>query len=310
MPKNIALETKNIVKYYKGGYQAVKGIDLTVYEGDFFALLGPNGAGKSTLLGMVSSLVRISSGDSYLFGNSITQYPREAKKLLGFMPQEVNLSIFETPLQILLTHAGYHGISRNRTLNQVNYLLRVMELYDERNYQVRFLSGGMKRRLMVARALVHKPKVLILDEPTAGVDVELRTAMWNKIKSLNDEGLTIILTTHYLEEAERLCNRLALINKGELYINTTMSDMFNNSSNETYIVDLKESYFNMDFLESLSTFKFSKVSDRSVCVDISGSESLNQLFNLFLSHSIEVVSIRKDFTKLERIFMKIASSNK
>ena len=308
MSSNIALEIKNITKIYKNKHLAVNNISFKVMQGDFFALLGPNGAGKSTLLGMISSLVTISSGDAYIFGNSITDDSQLAKSFLGFMPQEVNLSIFETPLQILLTQAGYYGLSRADSYDYIIELMRSLELYSKRNKQVCFLSGGMKRRLMVARALVHKPKLLILDEPTAGVDVELRAALWSNIKALNNQGLTIILTTHYLEEAERMCNKIALINNGKLCISRKMSTFLKKVSQEVYIIDLYEHTENLFFLLQPLDIEVNIITSTEIRATITSNQTLNSLFQVLLNANLSIAGVRKDLTKLERLFMDIASN--
>jgi ABC-2 type transport system ATP-binding protein len=308
MSSNIALEIRGISKTYKNKHLAVNNISFKVMKGDFFALLGPNGAGKSTLLGMISSLVTISSGDAYIFDSSITKSSQVAKSFLGFMPQEVNLSIFETPLQILLTQAGYYGISRAESYNYIIGLMHSMDLYSKRDKQVRFLSGGMKRRLMVARALVHKPKLLILDEPTAGVDVELRAALWSTIKELNNQGLTIILTTHYLEEAERMCNKIALINNGKLCISTKMSAFLKKVSKEVYIIDLYDHSEDLLSVFKNLDFEINIINSTSIKVTITVDKTLNNLFKFLLNANLEIIGVRKDLTKLERLFMDVASN--
>ncbi len=300
----IALELGDVNKVYKGGLHAVKDISFSVYKGDFFALLGPNGAGKSTTLGMISSLVNKTSGVIKICGFDINKEPSKARKSLGVMPQEINLNIFETPLQILVNQAGFFGISRTKALPYAKELLADMALSDKENTQVRFLSGGMKRRVMVARALVHKPKVLILDEPTAGVDVELRQSLWAIMQKLNKKGLTIILTTHYLEEAESMCNRIAMIHKGEVHTSTDMKSFLRTVDKETFVFDLKnplkEHALHCDF------GKVSIVDDITLEIEVNKSITLNQIFEMLNAEGIDVISVRTKTNKLEKLFIDIA----
>ena len=235
-----ALEIEQLRKTYSGGLEALKGISLNVTEGDFYALLGPNGAGKSTTIGVISSLVNKTSGKVKVFGYDIDQSLELAKQHLGLVPQEFNFNPYETVEQILLQQAGYYGVPRALAKQRAQKYLTQLELWDKRNERARHLSGGMKRRLMIARALIHEPKLLILDEPTAGVDIELRRSMWEFLKKINQQGITIILTTHYLEEAEMLCRNIGIINKGELIENTTMKDLLSKLDVETFILDLEE----------------------------------------------------------------------
>ena len=299
-----ALEIKNLVKTYKGGYTAVSDISFDVNKGDFFALLGPNGAGKSTILGMVSSLVNKTSGQIKIFGHDIETDYSNAKKSLGVMSQEINLNIFETPIDILVTQAGFFGISKKEAKPYAEELLKKVELYDKKDTQVRFLSGGMKRRLMVIRALIHKPKLLILDEPTAGVDVELRNSLWEMISQFHKEGLTVILTTHYLEEAESMCNRIVLIHKGKLHVNTDMKSFLKSADKHTYIFDLKEDC-NQDIVLSSGTARL--VDQHTLEVEVSGGVVLNEIFlELTSKYGLEVLDLRSKAAKLEQLFIDVA----
>lgn len=299
-----ALETINIVKTYKGGYTAVSDISFDVNKGDFFALLGPNGAGKSTTLGMVSSLVNKTSGQIKIFGHDIETDYADAKKSLGVMSQEINLNIFETPIDILVTQAGFFGISKKEAKPYAEELLKKVELFDKKDTQVRFLSGGMKRRLMVIRALIHKPKLLILDEPTAGVDVELRNSLWEMILQFHKEGLTIILTTHYLEEAESMCNRIALIHKGKLHVNTDMKSFLKSADKHTYVFSLKNDC-DQEIELSLGTTKL--VDAHTLEIEVGGGVVLNEVFSELTSkYGLEVLDVRSKAAKLEQLFIDVA----
>jgi ABC-2 type transport system ATP-binding protein len=233
-----ALEITGLEKVYKGGFRALKGIDLTVDEGDFFALLGPNGAGKSTTIGIITSLVNKTAGCVKIFGYDIDQHLEKAKSFIGLVPQEFNFNQFESLVNILVNQAGYYGVERKEAKQRAEKYLKQLELWDKRNNAARMLSGGMKRRLMIARALMHEPKILILDEPTAGVDIEVRRSMWTFLQALNKQGITIILTTHYLEEAEMLCRNIAIINHGEIVENTDMKSLLAQLDIETFVFDL------------------------------------------------------------------------
>ena len=299
-----ALSLVNVNKVYKGGLHAVKDISFDVYPGDFFALLGPNGAGKSTTLGMISSLVNKTRGSIEVCGYDTVKSSMMARKHLGVMPQEINLNIFETPIQILLAQAGFFGIDRATAKPYAEKLLKDMVLWDKKDTAVRFLSGGMKRRLMVARALVHKPKVLILDEPTAGVDVELRQSLWTQMQALNEQGLTIILTTHYLEEAESMCNRIALMHQGRLHTSTDMKSLLRSVEKETYVFDLKNP-IQTDHIRC--TFGAFKLADsRTLEIEVDKNISLNQLFAELTNQAIEVSSVKTKTNKLEKLFIDIA----
>ena len=301
-----ALEIRNLVKTYKGGYTAVSDISFDVNKGDFFALLGPNGAGKSTTLGMVSSLVNKTSGQIKIFGHDIETDYANAKKSLGVMSQEINLNIFETPINILVTQAGFFGISKKEAKPYAEELLEKVELYDKKDTQVRFLSGGMKRRLMVIRALIHKPQLLILDEPTAGVDVELRNSLWEMISQFHKEGLTVILTTHYLEEAESMCNRIALIHKGKLHVNTDMKSFLKSADKHTYVFDLTEScHQNIELSSGITKL----VDEYTLEVVVDRGVVLNEIFSELTSkYGLEVLDVRSKAAKLEQLFIDVAKN--
>lgn len=233
-----AIEIKDLRKQYAGGVEALKGVSLSVQQGDFFALLGPNGAGKTTLIGILSSLVTKTSGEARIFGHDIATDASKAKTYIGLVPQEFNINIFEKVINIVVDQAGFYGIPRAEALKNAEPLLKDLGLWEKRNEPSQKLSGGMKRRLMIARALIHKPKLLILDEPTAGVDVELRRSMWTFLRKMNGEGVTIILTTHYLEEAEQLCRTVAVINKGEILVNESMKELLSRHGGEEKLEDI------------------------------------------------------------------------
>lgn len=301
-----ALEVINVSKIYNNGVKAVDDISFDVNKGDFFALLGPNGAGKSTTLGMISSLVNKSSGQIKIFGHDIETDYKNARKYLGVMAQEINLNIFETPLEILITQAGFFGIPRKQAKEYAEELLRKVELYDKRSSQVRFLSGGMKRRLMVIRALIHKPKLLILDEPTAGVDVELRNSMWDMIAEFHKDGLSVILTTHYLEEAESMCNRIALIHKGTVHVNTDMKSFLKSADTHTYIFDLKNECADNIVIDNGSV-KF--IDSLTLGIEVQKGILLNDIFKeLTDKYNIEVLDVRSKAAKLEKLFIEIAKN--
>ncbi len=304
-----ALEVKNLSKRYKNGVLAVDDVSFTVNQGDFYALLGPNGAGKSSTLGMISSLVNKTSGEIYIHGHSLDKNYVEARKNIGVMPQEVNLNIFETPLQILITQAGYFGIPRKEATKTTERLLKEMELWEKKDTMVRHLSGGMKRRVMVARALVHNPKLLILDEPTAGVDVELRASMWKSINQLNRNGLTVILTTHYLEEAESMCNRIALINDGKMHTDSDMKSLLRGLDNDRYILELKEP-LPRGVCQQVSIGECQRIDDMTLELVTEKGMSLNQVFSDLTAQGIEVLDIRAKSAKLEQLFINVARSNK
>ncbi|ABL98979.1 ABC transporter ATP-binding protein [Shewanella amazonensis] len=303
----VALRIEGLKKTYKGGVEAVKGISLEVAKGDFFALLGPNGAGKSTTIGIISSLVQKSSGKVEVFGHDIDRQLEAAKLCIGLVPQEFNFNQFETVLQIVVNQAGYYGVPRPEALLRAEKYLSALDLWDKRNSPSRQLSGGMKRRLMIARALMHEPKLLILDEPTAGVDIELRRSMWSFLTELNRQGVTIILTTHYLEEAEMLCRNIGIIDKGELVECTSMKKLLAKLNMETFILDLKQ---DVDALPALDGIQCRLIDNHTLEVDIAKEHSLNQLFAQLSEQGIEVLSMRNKANRLEELFVALVEGAK
>lgn len=296
--KALAIEKLN--KTYTNGFTALKDIDLTVEPGDFFALLGVNGAGKSTTIGIISSLITKTSGKVSIFGHDIDEDFSTAKSYLGLVPQEFNFNIFETLEQILVNQAGYYGIPRGIAKPRAQEYLRELHLWDWRHQTVRELSGGMKRRLMIARALLHEPKLLILDEPTAGVDIEIRRSMWNFLRHLNEKGTTIILTTHYLEEAENLCDKIAIIDKGEIIENTSMKALLATLDRETFILNTAAP---LDDITGLSEFNARILDETTLEVDVARKDSLNALFDKLQQSSISVLSMRNKANRLEELFL-------
>lgn len=297
-----ALDIKKLSKTYANGVQAVKGIDLTVNSGDFFALLGANGAGKSTTIGLIATLINKTSGSIKINGYDLETNPEQAKSCLGLVPQEVNLNIFETCEQILLNQAGYYGISRRCALPKAESLLEQLGLWDKRHSIVRHLSGGMKRRLMIARALIHDPKVLILDEPTAGVDIEIRRTMWAFLTRTNAEGTTIILTTHYLEEAEQLCKHIGIIDKGCLIENTSMKKLLQTLHHQTFIFNTENP---MDVLPDLSPCIATPIDANSFELRVDNDLSLNEVFTILSKKNILIQSMRNKTNRLEELFLDL-----
>ena len=298
-----ALEISHLEKVYKGGFHALKGIDLKVEQGDFFALLGPNGAGKSTAIGIITSLVNKSKGQVKVFGHDIDKELEKAKTYLGLVPQEFNFNQFESLLTILINQAGYYGVNRKLALERAEKQLKQLELWDKRNDSARMLSGGMKRRLMIARALMHNPQVLILDEPTAGVDIELRRSMWDFLRELNKQGITIILTTHYLEEAEMLCRNIAIIDNGIIVENTNMKALLATLDVETIMLDVKAHGPNAELKE----FVVRKIDSHTLEIDIKKGQSLNQVFGQLTEQGIEVLSMRNKSNRLEELFVRLVN---
>ena len=298
-----AIEISDLKKRYEGGFEALKGIDLKVKKGDFFALLGPNGAGKSTTIGILCSLVNKTSGRVSIFGTDIDEDFAGAKKHLGVVPQEFNFNVFETVFNVVVTQAGFYGISRSVAIQRAEKYLKQLDLWDKKDDQSRMLSGGMKRRLMIARALVHEPKVLILDEPTAGVDIELRRSMWEFIKTLNEQGTTIILTTHYLEEAEQLCRNIAIINDGEIVENTSVKALLKTLNQETFILDLDRSVPNDWCLPDYNVTLNQDFS--SIEIEVVKGQSLNAIFTALDAISVNVISMRNKSNRLEELFVKL-----
>ena len=297
-----AIDIQKLRKTYANGVEALKGIDLTVETGDFFALLGANGAGKSTTIGLMTSLLTKTAGSIRINGYDLDKYPEEAKSFLGLVPQEINLNIFETCEQILMNQSGYYGISRAKARPRAEALIEQLGLADKRSSIVRHLSGGMKRRLMIARAWVHRPKVLILDEPTAGVDVEIRRSMWDFLRQTNAAGTTIILTTHYLEEAEQLCKNIAIIDKGEIVKKSSMKQLLKSLHHQTFIFDTFEPIVNFPQVDALD---FEKVDVNTFELRVRSELSLNDVFSILDQHHIRVHSMRNKTNRLEELFMDL-----
>ncbi|EGQ8258461.1 ABC transporter ATP-binding protein [Vibrio parahaemolyticus] len=297
-----ALEIEQLRKTYAGGFEALKGISLQVKKGDFYALLGPNGAGKSTTLGIISSLVNKTSGVAKVFGYDIDTDLELAKQNLGLVPQEFNFNQFETVEQIVIQQAGYYGVSKILAKERAEKYLKKLDLWEKRKERARNLSGGMKRRLMIARALMHEPKLLILDEPTAGVDIELRRSMWDFLKEINQQqGITIILTTHYLEEAEMLCRNIGIINRGELIENTTMKALLSKLSVETFILDIETD----GEVPELNGVNRQSLIDGSLEIELDKSQGLNAVFAQLTEHGVKVLSMRNKANRLEELFVSI-----
>ncbi|HIF9369895.1 TPA: ABC transporter ATP-binding protein [Photobacterium damselae] len=301
-----ALEIKNLNKIYKGGVNALKNMSLEVKEGDFFALLGPNGAGKSTTIGIISSLVNKTSGLVSIFGFDLDKQKVEAKNQLGLVPQEFNFNPFETVEQIVMNQAGYYGVERSVAKERAKKYLSQLDLWGKRGERARNLSGGMKRRLMIARALMHEPKLLILDEPTAGVDIELRRSMWTFLRSINEQGVTIILTTHYLEEAEMLCRNIGIINHGELIENTTMKSLLSKLEAETFILDLSAPIETV----ALEQVVWRLLDSTTLEIEINKGESLNHVFAQLSEQGINVQSMRNKANRLEELFVTLVAQAK
>ena len=300
-----ALSIKNLSKTYDNGTQALKGIDLSVDNGDFYALLGPNGAGKTTAIGIISSLVNKTGGEVSVFGHSIDRELEAAKSCIGIVPQEVNLNLWETVGNIVSNQAGYYGLAGQLKKQRVEKYLRELRLWDRRNDVARSLSGGMKRRLMIARALVHEPKLLILDEPTAGVDIEIRRSMWDFLRKINEEGTTIILTTHYLEEAESLCRHIAIIDEGIIIEDARMSDVLRKLQREVFVLSLAEALAEAPALDG---FKTRLREDGELEVEKGPDHDLNDLFAALSARNIHVVSLRNKANRLEELFMNLVEN--
>ena len=297
-----ALEISNLKKTYSSGVEALKGISLSVEEGDFYALLGPNGAGKSTTIGIVSSLVTKSDGKVSIFGTDIDQDFAEAKRKLGVVAQEMNFSPFEKVLDIVVTQSGFYGIPKKVALARAEEVLHKLGLWEKKDLQSRTLSGGLKRRLMIAKSLIHQPRLLILDEPTAGVDIELRRGMWDFIRELNKNGTTVILTTHYLEEAEQLCKNIAIIDKGLIVENTSMKDLLKKLDMQTFILDLET---NLDTLPKFDDYIVSQIDPSTLRVALNRDQSLNAFFQNLSQLNIQVKSLRNEANRLEELFLQI-----
>jgi ABC-2 type transport system ATP-binding protein len=299
-----ALRIQNLQKTYESGQVALKGIDLEVEQGDFFALLGPNGAGKTTTIGIITSLVNKNAGTVSIFDYDIDQNFPEAKTFIGVVPQEYNFNIFEKVLDILVNQAGFYGISRTLALVRAEYYLKKLGLWEKRYQSARSLSGGMKRRLMIARALVHEPKMLILDEPTAGVDIEVRRSMWIFLQELNKQGVTIILTTHNLEEAETLCRKIAIIDKGKIVENTTVKELLKRLNTETILFDLQNPIYEPPNIPGCDT---EVLDDTTLSVTFPRTSSLNEIFSVLSANNLEVNSMRNKTNRLEELFLQLTN---
>jgi ABC-2 type transport system ATP-binding protein len=300
-----ALEISSLAKTYKGGFQALKSINLTVKQGDFFALLGPNGAGKSTTIGVITSLVNKTQGQVKVYGYDIDTDLEKAKSFIGLVPQEFNFNQFEPLMNILVNQAGYYGVDRKTAIVRAEKYLKQLELWDKRNAPGRELSGGMKRRLMIARALMHEPQILILDEPTAGVDIEIRRGMWEFLQTLNAQGITIILTTHYLEEAETLCRNIAIIDGGEIVENTSMKKLLAQLDGETFVLDLSPVQSEI----ILNDIGYRIIDDHTLEIDLQKTQNLNSVFEQLSAQGIEVLSMRNKSNRLEALFVNLISKN-
>lgn len=301
-----ALRIRQLRKIYNNGFEALKGIDLDVQPGEFFALLGPNGAGKSTTIGVISSLVRKTSGTVEIFGIDIDKDFSAAKRYIGIVPQEFNFHQFEKIRDILLNQAGYYGLPRKLAEERAEKYLKLLGLWDKRDHQGRMLSGGMKRRLMIARALIHEPKLLILDEPTAGVDIELRRSMWEFLRNINQAGITIILTTHYLEEAESLCRHIGIIDRGQVIENTSMKNLLKQLNRETFIFDTRDAL--PDGVQ-VSGFDVKVLDTHTLEIGLEKTQTLNDVFLELNAASIQVVSMRNKANRLEELFVSLVSGN-
>lgn len=297
-----ALDVQQLTKTYKGGFRALKGIELTVEEGDFFALLGPNGAGKSTFIGILASLVNKTSGRVRVFGEDQDRTPELVKSFIGLVPQEFNFNLFLPVVEVVVNQAGYYGIPRREARVRAERYLKQLDLWDRRDTEMRKLSGGLKRRLMIARALVHEPRLLILDEPTAGVDIEIRRSMWTFLRELNAAGTTIILTTHYLEEAESLCRNIAIINHGEIAERTSVASLLGRLHTETFVLNLKG---RLSELPQLGGFVLQHLDDCTLEVEMSREHTINGLFAALSRNGIEVISLRNKQNRLERLFLEM-----
>ena len=300
-----ALEIQNLVKTYPTGVQAVKGIDLIVEQGDFYALLGHNGAGKSTTIGIISSLVNKTSGTVKVFGYDLDNQKVQLKQQIGLVPQEFNFNQFEKVIDVLTQQAGFYGIPLKEALIRAEKWLKKLDLWEKRHHLTRELSGGMKRRVMIARALMHQPKLLILDEPTAGVDIELRRSLWDFLRELNQQGTTIILTTHYLEEAENLCRNIGIIQNGKLIENTSMKTLLSKLETETFVLDLQHSEKNQPLV--IEHYQYQWLDENTIEVEVKRKQGLTNLFQQLAQHHIEVLSMRNKSNRLEELFMKMAN---
>ena len=301
-----ALSVRGLVKTYANGAQALQGIDLDVERGDFFALLGPNGAGKTTLIGILTSLVNKTAGTVSVFGADIDSQHELAKSYIGIVPQELNLNLFETLETVVVNQAGFYGIARNVAQQRAEQYLKQLSLWDRRNRLARTLSGGMKRRLMIARALMHRPRLLILDEPTAGVDIEIRRSMWDFLRELNQQGTTIILTTHYLEEAEALCRNIAIINGGRIAARDSMQSLLRRLHSETFVLNLRQS---VTRAPPIPGHIVELVDPHTLEVELTRDQNLNDVFAALSAASVQVLSMRNKVNRLEEIFMRMVDGS-
>jgi ABC-2 type transport system ATP-binding protein len=297
-----ALTIRGLTKTYRNGVQALRGVDLDVEQGDFFALLGPNGAGKTTLIGIITSLVNKSGGTASVFGYDLDRQLERAKSCIGVVPQELNFNQFESPLTIVINQAGFYGIPRAVARVRAEKYLRQLQLWDKRNGMARGLSGGMKRRLMIARALMHEPRLLVLDEPTAGVDIEIRRSMWEFLNGINASGTTIILTTHYLEEAENLCRNIAIIDNGNIVERDRMSNLLRGLHTETFVLNLRDP---LAQAPRIAEFELTRIDDHTLEVAVSKEQSLNGLFEQLSAQGLDVLSMRNKVNRLEEVFMRL-----
>jgi len=302
-----ALVVDNLRKVYRNGVEALKGVSLTVQQGDFFALLGPNGAGKSTLIGILSSLVNASSGDALVFGRSVMRERSAAMQLIGLVPQEINFNQFEKPFDICVNEAGFYGIPRKIAAERAEKYLKELRLWDKAQHQARMLSGGMKRRLMIARAMMNEPKLLILDEPTAGVDIEIRRSMWHFISGINAAGTTVILTTHYLEEAEQLCRNIAIIDHGTIIENTSMKRLLATLDVEAFVLDVAHM---PDGLPTLPGVALRRVDEHTLEAEMARTHDLNSLFAALTAHGVMVTSMRNKTNRLEELFVRLVENGR
>lgn len=298
----LALSLRNLRKTYRNGFEALKGIDLDVPSGEFFALLGPNGAGKSTMIGIISSLVTKTAGQVSVFGHDLDRDRAFAKRCIGLVPQEINFNQFDTVYNIVVNQAGFHGIGRRDARLRAERSLRQVELWSKRHTVSRQLSGGMKRRLMIARALVHEPRLLILDEPTAGVDIEIRRSMWEFLRAINRDGTTVILTTHYLEEAESLCRHIAIINHGRIVVNSAMQDLLAQVQAHRYVLELSQP---IDFVPVVEGFPMERLDARTLAVDVPPEQGVGMLFTQLAARGVEVRGLRNASNRLEQYFMQL-----
>jgi ABC-2 type transport system ATP-binding protein len=301
-----ALSVKGLTKTYRNGVQALKGIDLDVEEGDFFALLGPNGAGKTTLIGIVTSLVNKTAGQASVFGFDLERELERAKSCIGIVPQEINFNMFESPETIVVNQAGFYGVERGLARQRAEKYLKQLQLWDKRKGIARALSGGMKRRLMIARALMHEPRLLILDEPTAGVDIEIRRSMWDFLREINRQGTTIILTTHYLEEAENLCRNIAIIDGGRIVVRDRMSNLLRTLQTESFQFTLRNPVTAVPELPGYASVKL--VDDHTLEVEVSKEQSLNDIFARLSGSGLDVISMRNKVNRLEEMFMRLVEN--